>query len=322
MKDLYITEISVTKLFGKTNINGLKLFQNGMMTNIIISCNGGGKTTLFDILEFIFGSGRKLRLKDIPFDNVKLTLSNGKTVVLERRTEPIRYKLYVMNGDKLENSVVCGFEVNYDEFQDCLSKSNCCIDICHIHDDKYPISYIIDCLKNDIADYTREYTSAISMNKFLLGNCNEVSEELNNAITKTEDARKKLRWLKNVIDERNECFDKKLVYDTNDVVLFQDGDNFIDIRHWSSGEINDFIMFYCMGFMLKGNADGKLILIDTPETSLHIALQETFMKYVNELCEKNGYHALVATQSPYIVAEYAENVVSLRPGRMTMPTTR
>lgn len=310
MTGLSITEISVKNLFGKTNIKKLKLHDTA--TNIITAPNGCGKTTLFDIIEFIFGtgrSGRSTKMKSLPFDNAKITLSNGKTVVLERLDDHIHFKLSIMNDGKTDNSVEATFEDNYEKFQECLEKSKCLLDIVYIRDIKFPNEYIIECLKHDINNYIQEYMTTISTNKFLLGDCDEITEHIKDAISKTESIREKLQCLKNVMDKRrrNErCDDKTLVYDKNKGVLF----DCEDISCWSSGEIADFIMFYSMICMPR-EADGNLILIDTPETSLHIVLQETYMDYVNEICAKKGYHAMIATHSPYIVANYSDNVVSL-----------
>lgn len=85
---IFLERIQVNKLFDKFTYDiDLK---NGQNVAILIAPNGCGKTTIFNMVDFIFRPTiAKLRkILHIPFENCICTLSNGKTVGLEiRNTE-------------------------------------------------------------------------------------------------------------------------------------------------------------------------------------------------------------------------------------------
>lgn len=82
----------------------------------------------------------------------------------------------------------------------------------------------------------------------------------------------------------------------------------IPVEKLSSGEKNDFILFYELIFKCN---DSSLILIDEPEISLHIAWQQEFIRELIQICDMNNMQAIVATHSPNIVSEYYDLLVDL-----------
>jgi predicted ATP-binding protein involved in virulence len=117
-----------------------------------------------------------------------------------------------------------------------------------------------------------------------------------------EELKEKLEVLLKVINDRNGFSNKKMTIDADEGVKFY-SDNGIEIplEKMSSGEKNDFILFYELIFKCQSNS---LILIDEPEISLHIAWQQEFINELLEICRINDMQAIVATHSPNIVDEH------------------
>jgi predicted ATP-dependent endonuclease of OLD family len=64
----------------------------------------------------------------------------------------------------------------------------------------------------------------------------------------------------------------------------------------------------------------RLLLIDTPETFMHICVQETFLDDLIEMCEKYDMRAIVVTHSPYIVSSHANLVLNKNGPKYKRPT--
>ena len=95
---------------------------------------------------------------------------------------------------------------------------------------------------------------------------------------------------------------------TEGAVFSMDNGVRIPLEKLSSGEKNDFILFYELIFKCD---DHSLILIDEPEISLHIAWQQEFIRQLLRICQVNYMQAVVATHSPNIVDEYWNLLVDL-----------
>ncbi|MCR5420417.1 MAG: AAA family ATPase [Lachnospiraceae bacterium] len=112
----------------------------------------------------------------------------------------------------------------------------------------------------------------------------------------------KMKLFVDILNERNRITGKKFKYGKEGIMLTVD-DRELPLTCLSSGEKNDFIMFYNLIF---NSNDNELILIDEPEISLHIEWQETFLDYLTQICEMNNLQAIVATHSPNIVNGHFE----------------
>lgn len=119
----------------------------------------------------------------------------------------------------------------------------------------------------------------------------------------------KIDLLLEIINYKNEFSNKKMKIDRDRGVVFE-LNNKIDIplEKLSSGEKNDFILFYELIFKASKKS---IILIDEPEISLHIAWQQEFVKELLKICEMNDMQAIIATHSPNIVDEYWELLVDM-----------
>jgi len=71
----------------------------------------------------------------------------------------------------------------------------------------------------------------------------------------------------------------------------------IELEKLSSGEQHLLVLFGQMLFC----DDVRLVLIDEPEMSLHLAWQERFLEYLSEAQRLAGFTAILATHSPSIV---------------------
>lgn len=112
----------------------------------------------------------------------------------------------------------------------------------------------------------------------------------------------KFRLFADILNKRNEITHKVVDFSSEGISISVDGE-LLDLNYLSSGEMNDFIMFYQLIFKTE---NGGLVLIDEPEVSLHIEWQEEYLDRLLEICKINGLQALVATHSPSIINGHLE----------------
>lgn len=112
----------------------------------------------------------------------------------------------------------------------------------------------------------------------------------------------KMKLFVDILNERNRITYKTISYGKNGFILKVDGKE-LSLDCLSSGEKNDFLMFYNLIFKTP---KGAVVLIDEPEISLHIEWQETFMGSLMQICEMNDSQAIVATHSPSIINGHCE----------------
>jgi len=69
----------------------------------------------------------------------------------------------------------------------------------------------------------------------------------------------------------------------------------------SSGEQNQIVLLFCLIFNLRMH---KVILIDEPEISLHVAWQQTFLDSLKKIQKINNYEkVIIATHSPAVISK-------------------
>lgn len=69
----------------------------------------------------------------------------------------------------------------------------------------------------------------------------------------------------------------------------------------SSGEQNQIVLLFCLIFNLRTH---KVILIDEPEISLHVAWQQTFLDSLKKIQKINNYEkVIIATHSPAVISK-------------------
>ena len=112
----------------------------------------------------------------------------------------------------------------------------------------------------------------------------------------------KLKLFADIFNERNRITKKTISYGRKGIVLKTE-ETELPLDCLSSGEKNDFVMFYDLIF---NSEEQGLVLIDEPEISLHIEWQQTFLDSLLEICKMNGLQAIVATHSPNIIHGHRE----------------
>ena len=112
----------------------------------------------------------------------------------------------------------------------------------------------------------------------------------------------RLKLFADIISSRHKRSGKSVKFTEKGVCVIE-GDKELPLDCLSSGEMNDFVMFYNLVFFQKENG---IILIDEPEISLHINWQEEYLDRLMNICEMNGFQAIVATHSPNIINGHFE----------------
>jgi len=118
----------------------------------------------------------------------------------------------------------------------------------------------------------------------------------------------KLKLFADIFHKRNEITQKRIKFTPNGIEIYT-GEKKIDIDCLSSGEKNDFVMFYRLIFNTEKYG---VVLIDEPEISLHIEWQEEYLDRLIEICKMNNLQAIVATHSPNIVNGHFDLFVDKR----------
>ncbi len=111
-----------------------------------------------------------------------------------------------------------------------------------------------------------------------------------------EDIYENLFVFKRIINQR---FDYKQIQTGAYGFVFKTpSDKYLNAGELSSGEQQELILFYELLFR---NQENTLILIDEPETSLHIAWQQQFVRDIQEAAKLSKFDVLLATHAPAIV---------------------
>lgn len=112
----------------------------------------------------------------------------------------------------------------------------------------------------------------------------------------------RLKLFVDTLNRRNRITRKVFKYGEEGIIVTVDGQS-LPLECLSSGEKNDFIMFYNLIFDSEKNG---LVLVDEPEISLHIEWQEEYLTCLLDICKMNGLQAIIATHSPNIVNGHFE----------------
>ena len=121
----------------------------------------------------------------------------------------------------------------------------------------------------------------------------------------------RLSLLLDILNENYGVNDKKFSFEQEDGIVFRVDGEKIQLECMSSGEKNNFLMFFDLIFYVFGGnlIDCKIFLIDEPEISLHINWQESFIDNLLKICEINDCQIIVATHSPHILNDHLELVL-------------
>ena len=219
---------------------------------------------------------------------------------------------FVMHGldghNVLENS---SFEKEWKEFSETrwLYEHNKALN--YLYD--YNHDYIYECdgevIENDeivMKQYTREYKrNNRGMKEFLC----VYLRQFKRALMWLKEPHEKTMLFQRIINDRFKITQKQLNYRFGSMYLTIGKDKNkkeIPLEALSSGEKNDFIMFYNLIF----NCNDCKIFVDEPEISLHIEWQERYIDDLSEICEMNNIQALVATHSPNIIYDHTDLIAN------------
>ena len=120
-----------------------------------------------------------------------------------------------------------------------------------------------------------------------------------------------LERLESMRDIVNEKFlFKRLEFDQKRGMVFRDEDTgaFVDLRHLSSGEQHELVLWYDL---LMNTSEYSLVLIDEPEISLHVAWQKSFLDDLARVGSLTTLRFIIATHSPQIIGKWWDRAVEL-----------
>ena len=133
------------------------------------------------------------------------------------------------------------------------------------------------------------------------------TEQFNKTLEPFEDFDKQLDCFTRILNERNKITEKVLSFSKDEGFTLKTWDGRpLRLERMSSGEKNDFVMFYNLIF---NSNNENLVLIDEPEISLHIRWQKNYMDNLIYICKMNNLQAFVATHSPHIINKYTDLIV-------------
>ena len=118
----------------------------------------------------------------------------------------------------------------------------------------------------------------------------------------------KMSIFKSIIDERNRDTGKRIQYTSNGIEYFN-GSEPVKLEYLSSGEKNDFIMFFDLVFRTR---QGTIVLIDEPEISLHINWQERFIDNVARALSNKKCQIIISTHSPDIISTHDDLLAEIK----------
>jgi len=98
-----------------------------------------------------------------------------------------------------------------------------------------------------------------------------------------------------------------LIDGTLPIFIHQEGAGERKITELSSGESNLLIMY----FILTSYSDGRIVLIDEPENSMHPEWKDRFIDDLKYITSLRSTQAIVATHSPMILGNHLEDTIEL-----------
>lgn len=143
-------------------------------------------------------------------------------------------------------------------------------------------------------------TSLYSSNEYL-GVLDLYIEDALGKLSPFQTLHQKIDLFESILQEKILAF-KKVMIDRDTGFYFEslNGD-FIDRNVLSSGEQNQVVLLFNLIFDLVSQ---KVILIDEPEISLHVAWQQTFLDSLKKIQKINKYEkVIIATHSPQVISK-------------------
>lgn len=150
-------------------------------------------------------------------------------------------------------------------------------------------------------DLMPEKSTSLNSSNEYLGVLDLYIEDALGKLSPFEILHQKIDLFESILKEKILAF-KTVVIDRDSGFYFKSLNNdIIDRNMLSSGEQNQIVLLFNLIF---GLASQKVILIDEPEISLHVAWQQTFLDSLKKIQKINKYEkVIIATHSPQVISK-------------------
>lgn len=297
-----ITHVSIKKIFGYKNIE----WSLGSDVNVLIGKNGCGKSTILTLIYACMNNDEDtLESYGSPYVELTIlkTFDNGET-----QTSQISHS---KSPTKINAVMVNTFDIK-------LEKSNTeVIDL-----DSQLLKLIaelgnfqrglLQAVNKKVGEQIKQRDEAISKLTTAtpedFARLQEISIQINKA---TEEINKPLIEFKSIIDEYYSGTGKSITVDHEDSAIIveiknKDTSQYIKVTDLSSGEKQLLIIFLTV--ILQKNKS-FILLMDEPETSLHVEWQATFIDYIKKL--NSSVQIIIATHNPLILLNRESNEIGI-----------
>jgi len=267
-----LNSISIQNLWGSYNFNWPKLNRD---VNILFGINGSGKTTVIDIIDFMFNL-KKLTPAEKSIVTKKLNYKNCLVHINYNNNQQLKYES--PNKNTHQSNFTQVFKVNnFNVLFKSKSSKNTILD--------YNLEHLI---------FKKEHEASFTFIDYRLKNLAGVN--INQSQIKIYQ--NKINDLYNLINEYFKDTGKEIFIDekTNGIRFFHKRtNNYISINELSSGEKQLLIIIFTL--FLQDEAP-SILLLDEPEISLHVSWQHQLintMRKLNPNCQ-----LIISTHSPSI----------------------
>lgn len=308
----HIKKVEINNLWGKYDIS----WELDHQINILIGINGSGKTTILNLITQALDYKNFTSVSSTLVDRVSVTLNNQGTLGFERIGKD--------TGNSSKGYMATfefeGFPVNA-EFHLIVELPN----FTHISTfdmalrDKAVIEKLSDKqVRTDLDVELHQLSNAFISYQLTLGKQVEKlfleAQDIDVKARREEIYGKKNLFLK-MINQLFEQTGKVIDSDAQERMIFRQGNTILTPYQLSSGEKQMLIIL--LKVFLQNNQPA-ILLMDEPESSLHLAWQEVLIDYLRQLNEH--VQIIIATHSPGIMMKgwmdkvtEMETIVKARP---------
>jgi predicted ATP-binding protein involved in virulence len=328
-----LQSITIEKLFGQFDYN--IVFNQDAGITILTGPNGYGKTTILNIIYGIFNKGTYL--DDLRFKKISISFKDGSDYIAEKNKEfgamreagyPVKTQaVYFVKDQRLKQTgTELGKEsVNINVIEHYAKELSVLIAKKSMEQQKY----LID-LEREESDRFFDYKNVMPESEFenryqqLIAKQRKLQEYgiYPSTLKKGEYSVENRKYLSFQIEEhekktgfyddllarlnlfvelltRKEFANKKIHISPEQGYYFTTSDEqSLKLTDLSSGEQQQIILLYELLFKAE---PGSLVLIDEPETSLHVVWQQLFLSDLQKIAALKQLSFFVATHSPDIM---------------------
>lgn len=259
-----ITKISIKNIWNKYDLVWNDLHPD---VNIVVGINGSGKTTIFRVIDSIMNADVKA-LKSFGV-SVEVSFEDHAPVIYTPKTTQIDLKRQLVGINYCKIST---FDV---PLRDRSANSK---NFSQLYSALYNLVYDIAGEESSLSDY-----------RLMATNYPEKAEHIN----------KRIQAFFSTVDRLFEGTGKKIsINRQNNRLVFNDGDEIIELHQLSSGE-KQLLLVLLKVFLM--DEVPYILLMDEPEISLHIEWQHRFFEEIRQL--NPNTQIITSTHSPSIFAD-------------------